>query len=616
MIETTSDPWAEFDAHVGTEIVDVLPASGRFAFYGRCSTEDNQDPETSRQWQLRAAESLIGPAGGKVVASYFDIGFSRSLPWRRRPEALRLLTEMSSPNREWDAIVVGEGQRCWFGSQFSEVAPLVEHSGVSLWVPELGGEYDPRNSSHYILMTVNGGMSRGERQRVQERVYLGMAAQVENQGRFQGGRAPYGYLAVPVGPHPNPRKAAEGFQLKRLAPNTDTAPVVSRIFQEYLEGRSIREIASRLNFEGVLCPSAADPGRNRHRLQDGWQISTISTILSNGRYTGYEFWGRFKKEEVLIDATDVSLGYQTRLARSDKPLVRSRCVSHDAIISVETFVSAQLRRREAKRLSMRQLGATPKRAKAAKTVAKVPSSLRGFVRCTQCGRRMEISRSHGTAWLRCRARDLTPGTKAATRHPSNISVPEAAFVDSLSKTMAALFSPANREQTFADLESAGQPTAFERARYERAKEQLADATARLNRLYAALEDGEISVDRLKPRIVALDAEIERLEAEMQDASGSVPRAHDALDMRAAIESLGDLAVSVFQTAEPSSLHWFFTAIGLRLQYDHTQRAAQGSIEIPGQPIEVASAGLANAKIPTESSDESSVGISVRVRGGT
>jgi DNA invertase Pin-like site-specific DNA recombinase len=58
----------------------------RFALYGRVSTEDAQDPASCRAWQLRRAVEVIGPAGGELVAEYFDIGRSRSLPWKRRPK--------------------------------------------------------------------------------------------------------------------------------------------------------------------------------------------------------------------------------------------------------------------------------------------------------------------------------------------------------------------------------------------------------------------------------------------------------------------------------------------------------------------------------------------------
>ena len=59
----------------------------RFAFKGRCSTEDQQDPESSRGWQVTRAKALVEPQGGVIVAEYFDSGQSRSVPWPRRPQA-------------------------------------------------------------------------------------------------------------------------------------------------------------------------------------------------------------------------------------------------------------------------------------------------------------------------------------------------------------------------------------------------------------------------------------------------------------------------------------------------------------------------------------------------
>jgi hypothetical protein len=72
---------------------------GPVAFYGRCSTEDNQDPETSLGWQLSNARKFVEPLGGKVVAEFFDVGQSRSVPWERRGEAARLLAELKRPGR-------------------------------------------------------------------------------------------------------------------------------------------------------------------------------------------------------------------------------------------------------------------------------------------------------------------------------------------------------------------------------------------------------------------------------------------------------------------------------------------------------------------------------------
>ena len=78
----------------------------RFAFYGRVSTEDQQDPEASRNWQRTRARSLID-GHGAIVEEFFDIGTSRSIPWKRRPEAARLLAAMKDPARAFDAVVIG-----------------------------------------------------------------------------------------------------------------------------------------------------------------------------------------------------------------------------------------------------------------------------------------------------------------------------------------------------------------------------------------------------------------------------------------------------------------------------------------------------------------------------
>jgi hypothetical protein len=96
---------------LGIEIVDAVDEGvGPVAVYGRCSTEDNQDPKTSRGWQFGNARKFIEPAGGTVAAEFSDIGQSRSVPWERREESSRLLAALKDPNRGWDAVVVGRGR--------------------------------------------------------------------------------------------------------------------------------------------------------------------------------------------------------------------------------------------------------------------------------------------------------------------------------------------------------------------------------------------------------------------------------------------------------------------------------------------------------------------------
>jgi site-specific DNA recombinase len=102
-----------------------------FAFLGRVSTEDQQDPESSRAWQFGRAKALIEPCGGVVVAEYFDIGQSRSLPWQRRPRASALLAALRDANRGFDAVVIGEPHRAFYGNQFGLTFPCSSTTACS-----------------------------------------------------------------------------------------------------------------------------------------------------------------------------------------------------------------------------------------------------------------------------------------------------------------------------------------------------------------------------------------------------------------------------------------------------------------------------------------------------
>ena len=133
----------------------------RFAFYGRVSTEDWQDPVTSRARQLQQAMMLIAGAG-VIVAEFFDTGESRTLPWARRPQAAALVAQLADPERGWDAVVIGEYERAFYGNQYASIAPLFEHYGVTLWMPEVGGRVDWHAEDHEQTMLALGLSSKRE----------------------------------------------------------------------------------------------------------------------------------------------------------------------------------------------------------------------------------------------------------------------------------------------------------------------------------------------------------------------------------------------------------------------------------------------------------------------
>jgi site-specific DNA recombinase len=88
----------------------------RFAFYARASTGRFQDPASSRGWQLHIAAMAIDGAG-QITATFFDVGYSPSVPWRHRPQASTLLAEAARPDRRFDAVVIGEFERAFSRGQ-------------------------------------------------------------------------------------------------------------------------------------------------------------------------------------------------------------------------------------------------------------------------------------------------------------------------------------------------------------------------------------------------------------------------------------------------------------------------------------------------------------------
>jgi DNA invertase Pin-like site-specific DNA recombinase len=307
--------WAE---RTGRRRAGVPGRGGlRFAFYGRVSTEDWQDPVTSRARQQDQAAALAA-GHGRIVAEFFDTGYSRTLAWARRPQAAALVAALADPDRGWDAIVIGEYERAFYGSQYASMAPLFEHYGIQLWTPEVGGRVDFHAEDHEQTMLALGLSSKQEIARTRIRVRTAMATQTREQGRYLGGRPPYGYRLADAGPHPNKMHAAWGRRAHRLEPAPATAPIVRWMFAQRLAGHSVARITRALNDAGVPCPSAADPERNPHRAGTAWTLRTVAAILANPRYTGRQVWNRQRTDFDLVDPANTGLGHQ-QVQRWNRP---------------------------------------------------------------------------------------------------------------------------------------------------------------------------------------------------------------------------------------------------------------------------------------------------------
>jgi DNA invertase Pin-like site-specific DNA recombinase len=542
------------------------PATIRFAFYGRVSTEDNQDPDASRAWQLSRARSLIEPRGGDIVIEYFDIDKSRSIPWSRRPHAAALIEELKDPARSFDAVVIGEPHRAFYGNQYSLTFPLFEHFRVPLWVPEVGGPIDGANEAHDMIMGVFGGLSKGERNRIKIRVKAAMTAITATEGRYLGGRPPYGYELEDIGPHPNPAKAADGKRLKRLVAHPITSLVVKWIFAQYLKGRGTMDIAEDLTRQGVPSPSASDPERNRHRYQIAWSKSAVRVILTNPRYTGRQVWNKQRKDEVLLDVDDVALGYTTKLRWNDRDdWIWSEHEVHDALVSLPEFQRAQELRASRARGRYTKKGNPTRR----------PYIFRGCIHCGCCGRKMQGNWNNQQAYYRCRF----PQEYALVNeydHPKVVYLREAEILEPIDAWLATAFAP-ERIATTVETLAAQAADSGETAAHELRK-QLARQDRKLTQYRAALDAG---ADPVEVTRWINDAQKER--AKLEGELRAVPHG-ESIDQEEIIEMLehaGDLTQAI-TAADPLDKADLYQQLGLKMTY-HPQKQLVEAQVIPEPP---------------------------------
>jgi site-specific DNA recombinase len=180
--------------------------------------------------------------------------------------------------------VIGEYERAFYGSQYASMAPLFEHYGIALWMPGVGGRVDWHAEDHEQTTLALGLSSKREITRTRIRVRTAMAAQTREQGRYLGGRPPYGYRLGDAGPHRNKAPAAWG--------------------------------------------------RRAHR--------TGAAILANPRYTGRQVWNRQRTDFDLADPANTTLGHR-QVQRWNLPegWVISQHPAHAALVSEADFIAAQ-----------------------------------------------------------------------------------------------------------------------------------------------------------------------------------------------------------------------------------------------------------------------------------
>ena len=201
-------------------------------------------------------------AGAGVIARSSSMPGSPGAAVGAAPAGGALVAQLADPERGWDAVVIGEYERAFYGNQYASMAPLFEHYGVSLWMPEVGGRVDWHAKDHEQTMVALGLSSKREITRTRVRVRTAMAAQTLEQGRYLGGRPPYGYRLADAGPRPTGRTRRGSARTPARAGSGDGAGRVVDV-RARLAGHSAARITRAFDDAGVRARRRRTPDVTR-----------------------------------------------------------------------------------------------------------------------------------------------------------------------------------------------------------------------------------------------------------------------------------------------------------------------------------------------------------------
>ncbi len=518
----------------------------RFAWYGRLSTKDKQDPTLAFPSQRKECDRKTSELGGRIVCEFTDqergrrddrVGWGELVREAKEPEA-----------RRFDAVIVYSTSRL-SRDLFHALAYERElaRAGVEVFYALTAG--DQTSPEGRLIRHLFQALDQFEVEKLGREVRRG---QTENtrQGYRNGGRAPYGYR-LKREPHPDPRRARAGDTKSRLVPDPEQAPVIAEMFERFLSGWGYKEIANHLNRPGgPPPPSHVDSKRN---TAGKWSKNTIRSILQNPVYTGRLFWNR-------LDFRAVKQGEGPLVRRNPEEWIEAT-ERHEPLISVEQFekVQAEMKRRHRRNAS--PLRRTSKRF----------YLLRGFVHCATGHNplRMQGKSRKGHTYYACGYR-IDYGDKAAEAlgHGKWQYVREDALVNLVDTFFATRIFGSDRVSHFRSQTEAlatdlqGQDS----TRRERILRLIDDIDSRVARQVAAIEAG-IDPKVVGERLQQLNSKREEAQELLDTLEPDRPgREVEFEDARAALEGLPDLSKPLTK-ADPELRRAVFDAFRLRIEID-------------------------------------------------
>ncbi len=434
----------------------------RAGVYCRVSRERQEEEGTSLDTQLASCRRFAAERGWSVVAVEQEVYSAGTLD---RPK-LRRLRELAAAGG-FDVLLAHKQER--ISREQSDTGVLhkeLADRGIKIWTV-LEGEFDQTPIGKFMV-SARSFAAEVDRAQRREAGMRGQKARIAS-GKMLGGHPPlYGYRFVDELDHRG-RKARA-----RYEPNPDTAPVVRRMYREYLAGKSLRQIALTLSAEGIPTP----------RGGARWSISTVTDVLSHPGYKGEAVGWVWR-----VDAT----GKGRRWDTTDAIALPEGTIP--PLVTPAEWERVQLARKQHKAVNV---GMTKEPHKAL---------LRGGIaRCGMCGRAMRINRLRdGTYLYLCNAASETVRTCKPTSSIKADTLDAAAWAAVSEILHRPELIRAEVERLRADDPTEGEVAAIEK--------ELAAVNRKRRNLLVSLEDIEDKADRAdaKSRLDALAGQRRALE---------------------------------------------------------------------------------------------------------
>lgn len=274
-------------------------------------------------------------------------------------EVLQEILE-EAKKQEFDVLLTYMSDRIGRQEEYSFYVATLNQLGIEVWTIK-DGQLKTEEHVDKLLTYIRFWQNEGESKKTGDRV---RDAQIElvKQGRFVGGRAPFGYELVPSG-----EISKNGRLVKKLQIVEEQAAIVRKIYSLAIhQGYGYEKIAKTLNEEGI--PGVTKPT---------WRNCTVCSILKNPIYMGYTSYNR-----------RVSHGASRKMDRRTWVYSEEQIPEY-VIVSQSDWERAQ-KIRESRRDRINASKA--KSAKQYEEVYKVPFSVRGklsltgLVYCGYCGK--------------------------------------------------------------------------------------------------------------------------------------------------------------------------------------------------------------------------------------